>query len=524
MEPRSEVVLRKVEEGAILTEKYRLLDAFARKVTGNTYNKKIWGGQEVVLADGTLYNENGITLERWPRTDPVAKGRFTKPEPSYLVGRLSIIPNLDATHAKKVLGADDCGPVVSLLADAGWIVPDGQRPVILSNNDNTLTFEIPWPDDIQTTVAKRGVSLDDLDGITPANRRGRVVISADTSGRLVTLRFGTSKSDGPDVLFHLLLSGGTGSGKTFLMLSLLAQLSQMRHYVNEDGDMILDEHSPGCGVAVVDFKGGDGISYLRNIPNQIGPTVAQDYDGARAVLAWFFNEIKERDRRQKEAGKRYCDEHPLYLFISEFTKLTADKPLGIADPASIFMLSVIVKEGRSFNIHVVMDTQHVRGSLFGDTTIRSQLDDSVVFRPQGALDSAGVIPASLGVNPYLTLGKPGECYVVRGARTSRGFAVHAPEDRLEELRDKVAPRLAEWPAFNPNDLEGFEAPQGAGQPAKGFDAGEIAAAVMILKRSGDKKKLLRQELGSISNDRAAALLALARELATELDDRGYCEG
>ena len=522
---RTEIVPRKVEEASLLAEKCRLLDAFALKVTGNTQHPKIWGGRCDTLADGTLYNPNGITLERWSRADTVARGRYTKPEPAHLVGRLSIITNLDTTRAKKVLGADNCEPVVNLLSAGGWIVPTGQRPEILSNNDSTLTFVVPWPADIQTAVAQRGVSLDDLDGLGPANRRGRVVISADTSGRLITSRFGTSKSAGPDVLFHLLLSGGTGTGKTVLMLSMLAQLAQSRHYTyTDDGDAVLDANSPGCGLAIVDFKGGDGIGFLRNIPQQIGPTVTQDYDQARAVLAWFFNEIKARDQRQQQAGQRFCTEYPLYLAISEFTKLTAPLPLGIADAASIFMLSAIIKEGRSFNIHVIMDTQHVRGSLFGDTTIRSQLDDVVVFRPQGALDSAGVIPAALGVNPYLTLGKPGECYIVRGARVERGFAIHAPQVHLDKLRDSAAPQLAAWPEFDPNDLEGFEPPRDAGQPAKGFDAGEIAAALAVLKRDGDKKRALRDELGAMGNDRATALLRLARELATELDTRGYCAG
>jgi hypothetical protein len=306
------------------------------------------------------------------------------------------------------------------------------------------------------------------------------------------------------------------------MLSLVAQLSQAKQYeFDANGEAhALDER--GCGIAVVDFKGGDGVSYLRNFPNQLGPVIYQDYDGARAVLQWFFNEIKARDGRMKRAGQRYCTERPLYLFFSEFTKLTADKPIGIADAAAIFMLSVIVKEGRAFNIHVIFDTQHVRGSLFGDTTTRSQLDDGIVFKPNGHLDSGGVIPAALGVNPYLTLGKPGECYSVLGTRVQRGFAVHASEARLKRLIDSAAPQIAAWPEFDANALEGFEEPRGAGQPPKGFDVAEIAAALDILKRPGDKREILRTEFGSLSHDRARDLLKLARELAQALDARGYC--
>jgi hypothetical protein len=52
---------------------------------------------------------------------------------------------------------------------------------------------------------------------------------------------------------------------------------------------------------------------------------------------------------------------------------------------------------------------------------------------------------------------------------------------------------------------------------------EIAAALAVLKQPGEKRTLLRRELGGISNDRARALLALARDLATELEARAYCE-
>lgn len=512
-----EITIERGENAAVRERKHALLDGFARMLTGNLDHPAIVGGAYQRSRDGTRHNPQALDLARWSGTH-----QLTRRTASYLVGLVAIRPLLDTTRALRVLGASNCQPLINLLAESGWVVPQGQRPELLSNNDGSLTIVVPWPSDIQDEVAARGVSLDDLSGIGPANRRGRFAVSANTSGDIVTLGFGTSKAGNPGTLYHLLISGATGQGKTWFMLSLLAQLSQTRQFATAaDGSQYAD--GPGAGIAVVDLKGGDGVSYMANFPNQLGPTVYQDFDGARAVLAWFFKEIKERDRRQKEAGARYCHERPLYLFLSEFTRLVAATPLGIADPASIFMLSAIVKEGRAFNIHVILDTQHIRGSLFGDTTTRSQFDDAVVFKPQGHLDSAGVIPAALGVNPYLTLSTPGDCYTVLGARVMRGFAIHASDAHLEALRDSAEPQMREWPEFDANDLEGFTPSGDPGRPAKNFDAVEIATALQALKRSGVKREFLRDELvDGIGNDRAKELMALARKLAAELEARGYC--
>jgi len=369
-------------------------------------------------------------------------------------------------------------------------------------NDGSLVITAPWPADLQVGDAP----LDTLAGVTPSNKRGRFVIGPDTAGDLVTLEFGPAKRAGDvHIVHHGLIPGATGTGKTWFMRSLAWQLCQQ----------------PGALSIVIDNKGGDGVGYLRNIPGQVGPTVIDDVDTARAALAWVVNECRARYRRMEEAHELECNEPPLYVYVSEFTTLTA-KTIGAADPACIFILAFLAMKGRAANIHLILDTQYPKGSDFGNTATRKQFDFIQCFRMADQYDTAAALPPGVDLRPYLTLTKPGDGYTFVEARGRRTLAAYVRPAKLAEVIDSAAPQLAAWPEFDPNDLEGFEQPREAGQPVKGYDAGEIAAALSVIKRAGDKKRLLRQECGGMGNDRAAALLALARELATELEARGYC--
>jgi hypothetical protein len=202
--------------------------------------------------------------------------------------------------------------------------------------------------------------------------------------------------------------------------------------------------------------------------------------------------------------------------------MTAPKPVGIADAAAIFMLGLLAREGRAAGLHIIADTQNATNGLWGSTTTRMQIDTAVCFRVSGQYDAGAALPAGSNLRPYLTLTRPGDCYLALGSRITRAYVAHIPEAQQRALLDTATPELHTWPDFDANDLEGFEAPRSAGQPAKGFDAVEIASALAMLKRNGDKRVLLRNELGGLSNSRAGDLLKLARELAGELSNRGYC--
>jgi len=389
-----------------------------------------------------------------------------------------------------------------LWASAGWIIPDGQRPEIDLRNDGSLVITAPWPADLQTGDAP----LDTLRGVAPSNKRGRFIVGPDTAGDVVTLEFGPAKhANDVHIIHHALIAGTTGSGKTWFMRSLAWQLCQ---------------HA-GAQTIIIDCKGGDGVGFLRNIPGQVGPTVIDDIETAKSALEWAVLECQRRYRAMEEARALECTAPPVYVFVSEFTILTAEK-IGAADPAAIFMLAWLAMRGRAANVHLILDTQYPKASSFGDTSTRKQFDFTQCFRVADQYDAGAALPPGVDLRPYLTLTQPGDGYTFVEARGRRTLSAYVRSEQMNKLIDSAAPTLSEWPEFDANKLEGFEQPREAGQPPKGYDAGEIAEALLILKQPGDKKKMLRQALGNIGNDRAAALLALARELDTELDARGYC--
>lgn len=467
---------------AVSERKRDLLERASRKLTGN-------------LAHQAIFGKTPVQLTPWPET-----GQLTRRTPSYLVGMVAVRPELQASDMKRALEREDCDPVVQLWTAAGWQIPDGQRPEIALRNDGSLVITAPWPADLQTGDAP----LDTLAGVTPSNKRGRFIVGPDTAGDVVTLEFGIEKKS-PHIVHHCGIFGLTGQGKSYFMKSLLWQLCQ----------------HPGSQIIIIDWKGSDGVNYIRNIPGQVGPVVIADLDQSRAALQYAVLECAHRNHTVSENHLERYEGPPLYVCVSEFALLTA-KIIGLADAASIFMLAYLAMLGRSAGVHLIMDTQHASLDNFGSPVIRNMLDFVQCYRTKNQYDTLAALPPGADVRPYLTLTQPGDGYTFVDGRGRRTLSAYVRSEQMNKIIDSAKPLLAEWPEFDANTLEGFEQPRTAGQPAKGFDAGEIAAALAVLKRPGDKKRLLRQECGAMGNERASALLALARELDSELDARGYC--
>ena len=469
---------------ALFEKKRNLLEQASRRLTAN-------------LGHPAIFGKEPVELQEWPNT-----GQYTKRTASYLVGIISVLPGLHAARMKRALEHEDGAHLIQLLGAAGWRIPDGQRSEIELRNDTSLAITAPWPEELQVGDAP----LDTLSGVKPSNERGRFIVGPDTAGDVVTLQFGVAKmSTDAHIIHHALIAGTTGSGKTWFMRSLVWQLCQQ----------------PGAQIVIIDGKGGDGVGFLRNVPGQVGPTVIDNIDQSKAALLWAVNECKRRYRTMEADRVDRYDGSPVYVFVSEFTLLTADK-IGAADPACIYMLAWLAMKGRAAGVHLIMDTQYPKASSFGDTSTRKQFDFTQCFRVADQYDTAAALPPGVDLRPYLTLTKPGDGYTFIEARGRRTLAAYVRPHKLAEIIDSAAPRFDEWSEFDADDLEGFESPRGPGQPEKSFDAGEIAAALSVLKRSGDKKRMLRSEVGSISNERAVLLFALARELETELDARDYC--
>lgn len=485
-----------------LEVKRNLLDTAARRIVANRQNPLIFGGALQQLPDGTQYNPKGIQLLRWP------SGEFTRRQPSYLVGRISIRAGMYADRALTAYSKNDCINLAQLVGAAGWVIPDGKIPEIIREGD-ALTFVIPWPEHLQNNDAP----LSELSGLESVWRNGRFVVGPDTRGDLFTPEFGIEKTS-PGVIHHALIGGVTGSGKTWFMLSLAFQLA----------------HHKDARIIILDGKGGDGVGRLHNIPGQVGPTVINSVDGVRNALAWVYGECMRRYVAMERSNTTACTAPPLYVFLSEFTAYTADG-IGASDNAIIFMLATLAQKSRAANIHLILDTQYPRGSTFGDTAVRKQFDFTLCFRTADQYDTQALLPPGLNLRPYLTLSKPGDGYALIGGEVHRILTAYAPDKELRALNDSAEPSLREWPEFDASALEGFEASKAKGRPEEDFTAAQIRAAVMLWRNPperGDKRtllqKALRERTGSgISNSRAQELLDLGRELLAELDTADFCK-
>ena len=481
--------------------KQQLLSNAARALVANCDHPAIFGGG-YIDRDGKAHNPRGLQLARWPES-----GQFTRRRASYLVGIISILPGLDAARAKAALEKERCAALIQLLNSVGWQAPDGQFPEVSLGNDGALSVTAPWPADLQSGDAP----LDSLIGVQPALHRGRFIVGPDTTGDIVTLQFGPAKTD-RHIVHHALIAGTSGSGKTWFMLSLAWQLS----------------HHKDAKIIIIDCKGGDGIGFLRNIPGQVGPTIVDDIDGAKSALLWVVQELQRRYRVMETSSMRECNEPPVYVFISEFTRLTADV-IGASDPAAIFMLAYLAQMGRAGNVHLIIDTQYPKGSVFGDQVTRKQFDLTMCFRTADQYDTLAVLPPGVDVRPYLTLTQPGDGYTFVESRGRRTLSAYVREADLRDLRDSAVPQLRAWERFDATALEGFEEPAKRGRPAEPFTAVQIAAALYQQRHPvrGDRREALRRALESqtgsgMSSDRLHELMNLAIELNAELDASDYC--
>jgi len=390
-----------------------------------------------------------------------------------------------------------------LLAEVGWRIPDGQAPEVALRNDGALALTIPWPAHLQIGDAP----LDTLAGVTPSNARGRFVVGPDTAGDVVTLQFGIEKKH-PHIVHHCGIFGLTGQGKSYFMKSLLWQLCQ----------------SPGAEIIIIDWKGGDGVNYIRNIPGQVGPVVVADLDQSRAALQYATLECARRNRGVSDNHLERYEGPPLYVCISEFALLTA-KTIGAADAPSIFMLAYLAMFGRSAGVHLIMDTQYASVDNFGSPVIRNMLDFVQCYRTKNQYDTLAALPPGADVRPYLTLTQPGDGYTFVDGQGRRTLSAYVRSHKLAEIIDSAEPKLRTWATYDASRLEGlgFDGPGERGRPvAEPFSAHDIATALGVLRGKGTKREVLRERLAGMGSDRADELLDLARELDTEMQERGIC--
>ena len=162
------------------------------------------------------------------------------------------------------------------------------------------------------------------------------------------------KGHGP----HGLVAGTTGSGKTALLSTYLAVAS-------------LIYHPHELGFIGIDFKGGDLVRDLRNLPHMIGVMTNLESSGTDRAIKILRGEIKKRQGLFNAAGigniydyqamhrkgdlKANAPMPHLVIICDEFAELKKEQPEFIRELVSISRV------GRSLGIHLILATQKPAG-------------------------------------------------------------------------------------------------------------------------------------------------------------------
>lgn len=171
-------------------------------------------------------------------------------------------------------------------------------------------------------------------------------------GDAVPLTLGATSSE-----HHVLLAGKTGSGKSNLLHVLIHTLCEK--YSPAEVDLYL-----------LDYKESTEFTIYADPPLPHARLVATESDPEYGitVLRHLVDELEQRARRFKQAGVRDFAEYRhaggagltrILLVIDEFQVLFSDQR-QIAEAAEQ-LLSQLLKQGRSFGIHILLATQTLKG-------------------------------------------------------------------------------------------------------------------------------------------------------------------
>lgn len=286
--------------------------------------------------------------------------------PIFLAGKISRVPkackavvNLENTPATlKLLGTTPKNlnfvPDVVELYQA-WLFAQAMAPIRLEETGGGASN---LPGTVRLTELIGAPRIEEINVLEIWNQSNpfdtlAVPIGIGAGGKRLLLDL-HEKSHGP----HGLVAGTTGSGKTALLSTYLA-LAALHYHPHE------------LGFIGIDFKGGDLIRELKDIPHMIGTMTNLDGSGPDRAIKILRGEIKKRQNRFNQAGigniydyqkmyRKGDSDAPLpmphlVIVCDEFAELKKEHPEFIRELVSISRV------GRSLGIHLILATQKPAG-------------------------------------------------------------------------------------------------------------------------------------------------------------------
>ncbi|KSU64761.1 FtsK/SpoIIIE domain-containing protein [Arthrobacter sp. NIO-1057] len=241
--------------------------------------------------------------------------------------------------------------------------------------------------------------------------RMSVSIGANNSGDEVSLDL---DDDGP----HMLICGTTGSGKSEALRRIVADLAY--------------QFSPQqLALALVDFKGGAGLSVFESLPHV--QLFASDLDEsiAQRILEQLEYEVRRREEILANTGcsdlheYQKCDAVPfplprLVIIVDEFRVFIDSLPTAAQ------RIDRLAAVGRALGIHLILSTQRPAGALTGQT--RANINAVIALRVNDPSESVELV----GSTDATVLNQPGLAIIKSASRPTEKVQFHlAVEPGLE---------------------------------------------------------------------------------------------
>ncbi len=374
------------------------------------------------------------------------------------------------------------------------------RPPIAYSDGKFTVIEAPWPPGLE-----RG-DIQLFDVRTPNSLSGDVmVLGQNQAGVTIGLQAHEVK--------HVLLAGETGSGKTFTMRSIAAQLAQPLKRGQIQNQTIL-----------IDGKNGAGMGVINGLPGQIGP-LALDMKNAANALGWCVNEMNRRSRiKVAEGGFELGPEHShIYIYFDEFQTWTLD-----AKNIITVLLHTLLSKGRDMNIHVVGGTQKPLVASFGKGATGSASAGQLGTRIGLSLET----PAESRIVMGSAATEKAKCHLLLGAGDSyvktrsphlleRTQLVYISEVDLQRMAGRPFTNFDEWPEFDPSVLD-VDFGEKRGRRPKATTAKEYAVGIEA-KLNGHGTPWFRKQFSDRKPgaDRAnKTILPMCEKIVKILKERG----
>lgn len=271
----------------------------------------------------------------------------------------------------------------------------------------------------QVTPALFLALIDELAKNTPSEAHETAPPSADPA-HLVAWLNPTEWLDLVDDGPHAVVWGQTGSGKTVLLTTLLTSLASA--------------YTPAqVHFVVIDFKGGVGLSALKNLPHLVGTlTDLQPGQARRARLA-IQAELVRREQLLADSALSAIHELPVatrpprtLIVIDEVHTLLQLQPEWVS------LLTDIASRGRALGLHLIVAGQRVVGqvppAILANAPLRICLR---VSHPSEATDFLpGVSPTTL---VSLSAAAPGELIATRSGKPPLHTVVEPDRSAVAQL-------------------------------------------------------------------------------------------